>query len=179
MKRYNFNKDNELNLLASNNDLRPCLTCIYFDNFDAIVSDAYCIFKIPVNRISNLSGDDTYKLNGKLLKANDYKRILKFDVINIGDDGITAHKGELTEFFKFQDFTYIDYEKILSGMRKSEPAITDNITFNVERLFNMFRAYGNKQAIPTLQYKGEGNAIEVVFDDNDNDIEAFIMPCNR
>lgn len=45
MKRYNFNKDNELNLLASNSELRPCLTCIYFDSFDAIVSDAYCIYK--------------------------------------------------------------------------------------------------------------------------------------
>lgn len=43
----------------------------------------------------------------------------------------------------------------------------------------MSRAYGNKQAVPTLKYKGEGNAIQVVFDDDDDDIDAFIMPCQR
>ena len=64
-------------------------------------------------------------------------------------------------------------------MQNSELAITDNITFSVERLYNMCRAYGNKQAVPTLEYKGEGNAIKVVFDDNENDIEAYIMPSQR
>lgn len=179
MKRYNFNKNNELHLLASNSELKSCLTCICFDNFNAFVSDNYSILKIPVNRISNLSEDDVCRLNGKLLEANDYRRILKFDVINIGEDGITAHKGELTEFFKFQDFTYIDYEKALSIIRKYELSITDNMVFSPERLYNMCRAYGNRQAIPTLKYKGESRGIEVVFSDNDDDIDAFIMPIRR
>ena len=177
-EKYNFNKLNELHLVASISNLRPCLKCIYFDDFSAIVSDGYAILKMPVNRISNLKIEDIHKLNGRLIKAEDYKQIVKFETISISDDGITATKGEKSDFFKFQYERYFDYKKILSGMHKGEGPLNYDMIFSPSRLYNLCRAYGNKDAIPVLKNHGELNAIEVVFDESE-DVEAFIMPCRK
>ena len=121
--RYNFNKYAKMNLLCPKDGLRPVLACIYFDEGNAIASDGYVMLVTPVSEISNLSDEDIEKLNGKLIDCNDYKDLLKFDVIKVESDGIVgiAKTGAETKCL-FRDYHYPNYKAYLEAKKaKNDP----------------------------------------------------------
>ena len=161
--RYNFNKNAKLNLLCPNDELRPLLNCIYFNECNAIATDGYALLVVPVKEISTLSDEDIEKLNGKLIDSNSYKDLLKFDVIRVEPDGIVgiAKTGAETKYL-FKDYQYPNYKAVMNGVSLQDK--TQTISFRGAHTGTMCEIMGTPFII--LEPNGNG-AIKVTFKDSD------------
>ena len=103
MERYNFDKKAKLYKVCNlNDDFRPTLGNIFFDNGKAVASNGHTMIVAPINQISNLNDDMIEKLNGKLLNGRSYKKLLEYEFISdIDDEGIICTKGFETAKFLF------------------------------------------------------------------------------
>ena len=169
--RYNFNKYAKMNLLCLKDELRSVLACIYFDEGNAIASDGHVMLVSPVREISNLSDEDIEKLNGKLIDCNDYKDLLKFDVIKVEPDGIVgiAKTGAETKYL-FKDYHYPNYKAVMNGVSLQDK--TQTISFRGAHTGTMCEIMGTPFII--LEPNGNG-AIRVTF--RDSETKGLIMPC--
>ena len=169
--RYNFNKYAKMNLLCSKDGLRPTLNCIYFDDGNAIATDGHAMLVTPVSEISNLSDEDIEKLNGKLIDGNDYKDLLKFDVIKVESDGIVgiAKTGAETKYL-FKDYQFPNYKAVMNGVSLQDK--TQTISFRGAHTGTMCEIMGTEFII--LEPNGNG-AIKVTF--KDSEANGLIIPC--
>ena len=169
--RYNFNKYAKMNLLCLKDELRSVLACIYFDEGNAIASDGHVMLVTPVSEISNLSDEDIEKLNGKLIDCNDYKDLLKFDVIKVEPDGIVgiAKTGAETKYL-FKDYQFPNYKAVMNGVSLQDK--TQTISFRGAHTGTMCEIMGTPFII--LEPNGNG-AIRVTF--RDSETKGLIMPC--
>ena len=169
--RYNFNKYAKMNLLCLKDELRSVLACIYFDEGNAIASDGHVMLVTPVSEISNLSDEDIEKLNGKLIDCNDYKDLLKFDVIKVESDGIVgiAKTGAETKCL-FRDYHYPNYKAVMNGVSLQDK--TQTISFRGAYTGTMCEIMGTEFII--LEPNGNG-AIKVTF--KDSEANGLIIPC--
>jgi hypothetical protein len=169
--RYNFNKSAKLNLLCPNDSLRPSINCIYFNECNAIATDGHALLVVPVKEISTLTDEDIDNLNGKLIDRNDYKDLLKFDVIRVEIDGIVgiAKTGAETKYL-FRDYGYPDYKAVINGVRVCDK--TQTISFKGAHVAKLCEIMDTQ--FITLEPNGNG-AIKVSFEDSD--ANGLIMPC--
>ena len=168
--RYNFNKNAKLNLLCPKDGLSPLLACIYFNECNAIATDGYAMLVSPVREISNLSDEDIEKLNGKLIDCNDYKDLLKFDVIKVEPDGIVgiAKTGAETKYL-FKDYQYPNYKAVMDGVCHQDT--TQTISFRGAHTGTMCEIMDTPFII--IEPNGNG-AIKVTF--KDSDAKGLIVP---
>ena len=168
---YNFNKNAKMNLLCPKDELRPVLNCIYFDEGNAIATNGHVILVSPVKEISNLSDEDIEKLNGKLIDGNDYKDLLKFDVIRVETDGIVgiAKTGAETKYL-FKDHRYPKYKAIMNGVSLHDK--TQTISFRGSYAAIMCEIMNTP--FVTLEPNGTG-AIGVTF--KDSEAKGLIISC--
>ena len=181
---YNFLKGAKLHLCCSNDDFRPAMNNIYFDEGHAIASDGHILICADLHDISNLNDEDIEKLNGKLLNAASYKELLKYPTIHITNTAIEATKplgvwGSMDESFKFtEDTTYPNYKSVLDDIRvpeKEDEQVpkTFNTGLNIKSLKRLADAVSSD--FVDLRYTSRHGAIEVIFNLM-YDIKAIIMP---
>ena len=181
---YNFLKGAKLHLCCSDDDLRPAMNNIYFDEGHATATDGHILICADLHDISTLSDEDIEKLNGKLLNAASYKELLKYPTIHITDTAIEATKplgvgGSMDVSFKFtKDTTYPNYKSVLDGIgvpEKEDEQVTKtfNTGLNIKSLKRLADAVSSE--FVDLRYTSRHGAIEVIFDLR-YDIRAIIMP---
>ena len=182
---YNFLKGAKLYLCCSNDDLRPAMNNIYFDEGHAIATDGHILICADLHDISTLSDEDIEKLNGKLLNGASYKELLKYPTIRITDTAIEATKalgvyGSMDVSFRFtEDTTYPNYKSVLDNIKVPEdekeqiPKIF-NTGLNIKRLKRLADALNSD--FVDLRYTSRHGAIEVIFSPIYN-VRAIIMPC--
>ena len=90
-----------MHLACAKDGLRPIMACIYFKNGFAYATDGYILARNRIDECSTLQECDIQALDGKLLHANFFKDMLKYDDILISDEGIECHKGDEKAFFIF------------------------------------------------------------------------------
>jgi len=181
---YNFLKGAKLHLCCSNDDFRPAMNSIYFDEGHAIASDGHILICADIHDISNLNDEDIERLNGKLLNGASYKELLKYPTIRITGTAIEATKsigiyGSMDVSFKFtKDTTYPNYKSVLDDIKvpeKEEEQVpkTFNTGLNIKSLKRLADAVSSD--FVDLRYTSRHGAIEVIFSPM-YDIRAIIMP---
>jgi hypothetical protein len=181
---YNFLKGAKLHLCCSNDDFRPAMNNIYFDEGHAIALDGHILICADLHDISTLSDEDIEKLNGKLLNAASYKELLKYPTIHITDTAIEATKplgvwGSMDVSFKFtEDTTYPNYKSVLDDIgvpEKEDEQVpkTFNTGLNIKSLKRLADAASPE--FVDLRYTSRHGAIEVIFSPI-YDVRAIIMP---
>lgn len=181
---YNFKKGAKIYLCCSNDDFRPAMNNIFFDEGHAIATDGHILICADLHDISNLNDEDIEKLNGKLLNAASYKELLKYPTIRITDTAIEATKsigiyGSMDVSFKFtKDTTYPNYKSVLDDIgvpEKEEEQVpkTFNTGLNIKSLKRLADAVSSE--FVDLRYTSRHGAIEVIFSPI-YDVRAIIMP---
>jgi hypothetical protein len=101
MKNEKFNFISKLHLAASNDELRPLMSCIHFLNDNAYVSNSHVVIKQHLDYSGVL---DSEKLNGKSLHKDSYKEILSYQIVTAKDEGLECvdKEGRKT-FFNYQN----------------------------------------------------------------------------
>lgn len=181
---YNFWKGAKLHLCCSNDDFRPAMNNIYFDEGHAIATDGHILICADIHDISDLNDEDIERLNGKLLNSASYKELLKYPTIRITDTAIEATKalgvyGSMNVSFRFtEDTTYPNYKSVLDDIgvpEKEEEQVpkTFNTGLNIKSLKRLADAVSSD--FVDLRYTSRHGAIEAIFSPI-YDVRAIIMP---
>lgn len=119
IKRINFDKTVKMHEACADDDLRPAMQCVYFENGYAYASNGIIVVRNKVAEICNLDDEQQGLLNGKMLHKNHYKDILSYDFIEVSEDGIECKhtKTGRVSFFYFYDKTkYPNVDSVISSV---------------------------------------------------------------
>lgn len=177
--RVNFNKDVMMHLACSTSDYRTVMQNIYFKDGFAYASDSCILVKNELSACSTIEEQQLQLLDGKLLHYSHYKDILKYDVIEISEEGIEAKKNGQKAFFYFNTTEkFPDAEKVINDALSSTPVQTSQFALNIELLAKLKKALCTNGEIK-FTYKGEYKAMicENLHSDYLNCI-GIIMPCS-
>lgn len=155
-QRINFNKDVYMHLACAKDDFRSVMQHIYFKDGFAYASDAHILVKNDLTACSNLDPDQIELLDGKLLHADHYKNILKYDTIVVSEEGIEAKKDQNKAFFYFTESEkYPNAEKVLNDALNHTSIPMSQIGFDVKLIQRISKALCTDNRFK-FTFKGEG-----------------------
>lgn len=168
--KNNFNKKVQMHLACSTDGFRPELQCVFFNNGYAYASDAHILVRNRISEISGLNESEIEALNGKCLRADFYKDMLKYDSIMIAEDGIECAKDNDKAFFYFSKFEkYPDAEKVLQDALNKQTVPLPQFSFDMKLIQRLNKALYRSDSC-TATFKGVGNP--VIFDSMDEDVSS-------
>lgn len=176
--KNNFNKKVQMHLAcAKGNELRKEMECVYFNNGFAYACDGYILARNRISEISGLEEHEIEALNGKMLHADFYKDMLKYDNIMIAEDGIECSKDNDKVFFYFSTFDkYPDAEKVLQGALNTQTTPLPQVKFDMKIMQRLNKAlFESDKCVAT--FKGTNKPI--VFDSMMEGVSSvgLLMPC--
>lgn len=176
--RVNFNKDVMMHIACETSDYSPATQNIYFKDGFAYASDGHILVKNELSACSTIDEQQLQILDEKMLHYSHYKDILKYDVIEISEEGIEAKKNGQKAFFYFNTTEkFPDAEKVINDALSLTPVHTSQFALNIELLARLKKALCTNGQIK-FTYKGENRAMicENLQSDYLNCI-GIIMPC--
>lgn len=157
--RQNFNKGVMMHLACSTDDLRPAMQNIYFKDGFAYASNSQILVRNELTACSTIDEQQLQILDGKLLHYSHYKDILKYNVIEISEEGIEAIKNGQKAFFYFNTTeNYVDAEKVINKALNQTSVQTSQFALNIELLARLKKALCTDGNIK-FTYKGEGKPL--------------------
>lgn len=178
-ERKNFDKKVKMHLACAPKDsIRKEMTCIYFKDGFAYATDGSILVKNRISEISTFDEAEISALNGKMLPAEHYKDILKYDECLISEEGIEATKGDDRAFFYFKnpgDGSYPDADRVLQGTLNLQTVPMLEIAFNIKLIDRMAQGLSNFDQCKAM-FKGAGKPI--VFQSIEKDVSSvgLLMP---
>lgn len=155
-QRINFNKNVQMYLACTKDDFYSSMQCIYFKDGYAYASDRHILIKNDLIACSNLDPDQIALLDGKLLHADHYKNILKYDTIVISEEGIEAKKDQNRAFFYFTESDkYPNVEMVLNDALNRSSVSMPQIGFDVKLIHRLSKALCTDNRFK-FTFKGEG-----------------------
>ena len=177
--RINFDKKLKMHEACANDELRPVMSHIYFENGFAYAADGYILVKNKLEECSTIEPEQISLLNNKLLHRDHYKDILKYDVIEISDEGIEARKGTEKVFFYFaSDSTlkYPDAERLLQNTLNRQNVDTSRIGFNLGFLDRLRKSLHESDKCE-FRFKGDYTSTTVILESTSESASiGLIMP---
>jgi hypothetical protein len=174
--KYNFiSRASHLCNLCADDELRPVLNTIFFDEGNAVVTDGHVLFVVPIVEISNLEGADIAKLEGKLINKAAFKELLKFDkIIAVENDGICVEKTNFTTSYKVKIHFADDgvYPKYKSVMGIDPLPLSERISFKPSKLEEMCNVVG--ETMPILKPNGDDR---ISIDFRGSKAKGLLMQC--
>lgn len=177
--RRNFDKKVKMHLACAPKDgMRKEMACIYFKDGFAYATDGHILVKNRISEISTFSEEEIAALDGKLLPAEHYKDILKYDECLISDEGIEAVKGDDRAFFYFKnpgDGHYPNADKVLQDALNRQTVPMPEVGFNILLMEHMAKALSNFDQCKAM-FKGSGQPI--IFQSIMEDVSSvgLLMP---
>lgn len=160
--RRNFDKKVKMHLACAPKDgVRKEMACIYFKDGFAYATDGCILVKNRISEISTFSEEEIAALDGKMLPAEHYKDILKYDECLISDEGIEAVKGDDRAFFYFKDpgdGHFPNADRVMQDALNRRTVPMPEIGFNIKLMKRMAEALSNFDLCKAM-FKGEGQPI--------------------
>lgn len=158
--RVNFNKGLRMDLACAKDEVRPIMNCVHFKDGHAYASDGHILVKNFLLECTSIPEEQIEKLDGKNLHRESYKELLKYDVIEISDEGIEATKNGEKSFFYFSnvDGVYPNSEKVLQDALNASPVAMSQVGLNTDYLIKLNKALHGSN-VCKYQFKGEGRPI--------------------
>lgn len=176
--RKNFDKKVKMHLACGKDEMRPIMQYIFFKDGFAYATDGCVLVKNRISEISTFDDAEIAALDGKLLPAEHYKDILKYDECLISEEGIEAVKENDRAFFYFKEpdsGKYPDADKALQDALNLQTVPMPEIGFNIKMMNRMAQGLSNFDQCKAM-FKGAGNPI--VFQSIMEDVSSvgLLMP---
>lgn len=174
--RVNFNKGLRMDLACAEDGLRPIMNCVHFKDGYAYASDGHILVKNFLSECTSIPEEQIEKLDGKNLHRESYKELLKYDVIEISDEGIEATKNGEKSFFYFSnvDGVYPNAEKVVQDALNTSTVAMNQVGLNTGYLIKLNKALHGSN-VCKYQFKGEGRG--VILQSVESVSIGLIMPC--
>ena len=177
--RINFNKKLKMHDACAKDELRPAMNHIYFEDGFAYASDGHILVKNKIEECSTIEIDQIEILSNKMLHRDHYKDILKYDVVEISDEGIEARKGAEKAFFYFatdDSMKYPSAEKLMQDTLNKQNVNTPRIGFKLEYLDRLRKSLHDSDSCE-FRFKGDSLNTTVILESaSDNASIGLIMP---
>lgn len=173
-KKYTFNTK-LYECCAHNDDIRPMMKCVHFENGYAYASDGGVCIKQSLSFQSILLPEE---LDGKSMHKDNYKAVMAFEIAECTDTGIECKNADGQAAF-FEYYTPRNGEKIpdFEAILKPKKGITNLsfIGYHADRFSKLMKALYAPEGNIRLQFTGidTGILIDVVGLDEQ---QAVIMP---
>lgn len=180
--RINFDDRFKISKITENNDLRPAMSHIYFKDGYAFASDAHILARVPISELlGSVPEEEHIHLDGKLIHSVIYDQIVKYDKIEIKENGIRCTKLCLKEnvFYEFKDqegLVYPDAQKLLTELFSKPEVPISKISFNYKLLKKLGDAIRCELDHMILSFKDETSAIIVKPNNTNSKAIGIIMP---
>lgn len=181
--RVNFNKEVKMNLACVDDETIPVMSQIYFKDGFAYASDGYILVKNKIEECSSIDAEQIKILENKYLHKNHYRDILKYDLIEISEEGIEARKVNGCEkaFFYFSNpdnYKYPNAESLLQGILNKQNFQTCDIGLNLKLMDRLRKALYDSDSCK-FRFKGDYTSLSVILESiNTNMSMGLIMPLN-
>lgn len=166
--------DKPIELLCSNDDLRPAMQCVYFHDGNLIATDAYALIKQSLC-LHGFDTEDIEKLEGKMLHKSSLKLMKKCDYFIINENGITCVKGMSKVTHEFiNGEIYPDYKRVIP---KENDFSCSSINFDAQNAFRLDKCLffqGNEST--KYSFTGVQKAILVTTDFETEKQIGLFMP---
>lgn len=110
----------KMNLACTDDELRPLLQHVYFENGFMIATEGSILVKAAVLHFSDFDQSEVDILNGKFLHRNTFKKIMSCEMVTISDEGIQDIATKDLYAFSEVEGKYPNYEAVI-------PHISENI----------------------------------------------------
>lgn len=180
--RVNFNKNVRMNLACANDDLIPVMSQIYFKDGFAYATDGYILVKNKIDECSTIDLDQIEILNDKYLHKDHYMDILKYDIIQISEEGIEAKKNNGGEkaFFYFSnaDYKYPSAENLLQGTLNKQNVELSDVGLNLKLMDRLRKSLFDSDRCK-FRFKGDKTNLSVILESIETNLSiGLIMPLN-
>lgn len=102
---------------CGNDDLRPVMSYVCFDNGYMVATDAHLVVKAKVSEFSHFTPEEIELLNGKFLSSDTYKKILSCKSVVVEEEGVVDLKTKTVYKFQEIDGKYPNYNAVLDVPR--------------------------------------------------------------
>lgn len=170
IKERNFNS--KLHIACSNDVMKgERMQLIHFKNGKAYASNGWIAVRQPL-AVHSLFPEDIEALEGKFIHAQDYKKIIQFEIIRCADNGIFCRASSGEVFFPYHKYEgeWLAIDPIFEG---HEVENIDAIGFNAKNILLISQAFvcdGNLQF--SFNKKNKASIVRTL----DGEQEAIIMP---
>lgn len=181
--RVNFNKEVRMNLACSDDELRPVMSQIYFKDGFAYASDGYILVKNKIEECSSIDAEQIKILENKYLHKDHYRDILKYDLIEISEEGVEARKvnGGEKAFFYFSNpdnYKYPNAERLLQEVLNKQNVHTCDVGFNLKFMDKLRKALFDSNSCK-FRFKGDNINLNVILESISTNMSmGLIMPLN-
>lgn len=176
--RYNFLKQYRIHCACSQDDSRPDLEFVYFNNGYAYASDGHILARVPLEMmLFALNNDEELPLlNGKAIHRRVFQKILQYDVITICDGFIKAEEEGHKITFSLRPQSELSrpkFEDILNPEVERVPV--KDIGLSAKYLHTLAQAMGIESAVH-MKFTSANRAIFIESNDSIGGVLGVIMP---
>ena len=96
---------------------------IYFDKGFAIATNGHILAMLDIKECSDFTDEEIQKLDGKMIHGKKFEELLKYDNVQINDDGFYVPYGDGDKLeLKFSQNlgSYIDYNRLFAEHKNSD-----------------------------------------------------------
>lgn len=165
----------KMHLACSNNDLRPALQHIYFDNGYMVSTNANILIKAKITEFSDFTEEESEILKGKFLSSDTFKKVLGCKHVVVTEDGIIDFKTKcIFTYAESEEFSYPDYNAALVNSSTE----IDEIGINPKQAKQLFSILNTSDFQSChLKFSGKNRAITIAHPVLlESDFQAIIMP---
>lgn len=175
------NFKSKLHLIASNDELRPVLQVIYFDNGYAIVTDAHMLVKQSL-KLHDFDDFEIEQMNGKYLHAKGFKEVLKYDHVTVEGGKLICVKDELEVQITLKEMEtlgkYPNYGAVIPAMKDNAPV--KQITLNSKFLAKIANVTVGEYSEVSFAFFDESKAVICKGKNLDwNEETILVMPIQK
>lgn len=153
----------KMNMVCGNDDLRPIMQHVYFENGFMVATDARVLIKAAVMHFSDFDQSEVEILNGKLIHKNTFKKILSIPMIAITEEGIVDMATNDVYKFSMCNGKYPNFEAVIPKVvgEISEIGITPAVASKLFKVLSTQDIYSLKMSFEaanrgiTLKSTGE------------------------
>lgn len=119
---HNFDKKCQLHLACAKNDqYRPVMSYIYFENGFAIATNGHIMVALNIKECSTFTDDEIEELDGKFLHWAAYAELIKENAVKITDEGFLVDNVASQKTVHFMKFDkYLNYNSIFYDRKQGQ-----------------------------------------------------------
>lgn len=145
VKRINFNKGLRIDYACSQDNMRPNMQLIHFEKGCMYATNAQIAVRNDLHYCSTLDINSIERLNGKNIHKNTYKSILRYDTIQVEENGIRAFKDTEVAFFPFIEANYPEIEQVINNALQCPKVQLSEIGFNLSNMTILYKSLHNSE----------------------------------
>lgn len=129
MKNSTKNFKTDLSIACSNDELRPVLQHIIFEDGYVVCTDAHILVKQKLS-LHNFNPDEIEQMNGKAIHKDTFKEIFKYDMVIVQDGQFVCTKKNVVAKFELKvlEDKYPNYNAVFPENAKE----VDEIGFDIK-----------------------------------------------